>query len=336
MAETFPASRSVVIHRRWCGVVAGVLVGLGAHSDRVVHGADVVGYSIIKGHFLNQTGPDELVSDPLFGFSVLGGVDLTDLDLLNSVAIRLPEGTSIELDDYGDSWSLLESFETEADMDEAYQWGDYTISFDSKAEGRHSCLLELPETPLPPTPRLVNFEDVQTVDPGRPLILTWEYDALPAVDDFVQLYVSLGHGDVFSTPGLGEPGALTIHDRSVTIPAETLVAGYIHSLNLEVTRVTSVNSECYPEVEGVGAVFRSTSVEMFVLTPPVLRFLSRSGSELPEMEVVADPEGTVVLQGSRDFRAWSNVATNTSASGTNVFNLPAATGAYQFFRAVQN
>ena len=63
-------------------------MGLGAHSDRVVHGADVVGYSIIKGHFLNQTGPDELVSDPLFGFSVLGGVDLTDLDLLNSVAIH--------------------------------------------------------------------------------------------------------------------------------------------------------------------------------------------------------------------------------------------------------
>lgn len=293
-------------------------------------------YSIIKGHFLYQTGPEELVSDPLFGFSFLGGVDLVDLDLLNSATLLLPGDTLIDLEDYGDSWSLLESYETEMELDEAYPWGDYTLSFDSKTEGPHSCLIGIPETPLPPTPRLTNFADVQTINPSQPLTLNWEFDALPAADDFVQMYVNLGHGEVFSTPNQGEPGALTIHDRSVTIPADTLVAGYIHSLNLEVTRVTSVNSECYPDVQGYGAVFRSTSVDLFVMTPPVLRFLSRSGNELPEIEVVADPEGTVVLQGSPNLQTWSNIATNTSSSGTHVFRLPPETGADHFFRAFQN
>ena len=138
-----------------------------------VSAVDVIDYSIIKGHFLNQSGPDQLVIDPLFGFSVLGGVDLSDLNLLKSAKVRLPEGATIELEDFGDTWSLLESFETQAELDEAYQWGDYIVSFDSKAEGPHSCLLEIPETPLPPTAKLVNFGDVQSINPARPLTLTW-------------------------------------------------------------------------------------------------------------------------------------------------------------------
>lgn len=309
------------------GVLAG-LQGLPASS------LDVTGYSIIKGHFLNQTGPDELVLDPLFGFSVLGGVDLADLDLLDTASVRLPEGETLELDDYGDSWSLLYSYETQAELDAAYQWGDYIVSFESRTEGSHACLLELPETPLPPTPRLVTFEATQAIDPAKPLTLTWAFDGALAKDDFVQLYVTLGHGEVFSTPNLGEPGALTIEDRTVTIPADTLEPGYIHSLNLEVTRITSTNADCYPGVQGVAAVFRSTSVDLFPLTPPTLRFLARPAMGLPEIEVVTDPEGTVVLQGTSDLWNWSNLETNAAASGTNVFTLPGGSEGFRFFRAL--
>ncbi len=297
--------------------------------------ADVVGISIIKGHFLNQSGPDELVDDPLFGYSVLGGVDLADLDLLDSASIRLPEGETIDLEDYGDSWSLLESFETRAELDAAYQWGDYIVAFDSKTEGEHSCLLEIPETALPPTPRLVNFGDVQSIDPSRALTLNWAFDGPLDKDDFVQLYVTLGHGEVFATPNLGEPGALTIDDRTVTIPAATLEPGYIHSLNLEVTRVTSTNGECYPEVQAFAAIFRSTSVDLFVRQPPWLRLLARSGNSLPEVEVVGEPEAPVILQASLDFLSWTHLGTNSSVSGTNVFQLPAGTGAARFFRVLQ-
>lgn len=311
------------------GVMAAVCLGLAAPA------VDVIDYSIIKGHFLNQSGPDQLVIDPTFGFSVLGGVDLSDLNLLKSARIRLPEGATIELEDFGDTWSLLESFETQAELDEAYQWGDYIVSFDSKAEGPHSCLLEIPETPLPPTAKLVNFGDVQSINPARPLTLTWSFDAPPAKSDFIQVYVTLGHGEIFSTPNLGEPGALTVEDRTVTIPADTLVPGFIHSLNLEVTRLTSTNSECYPGVQGFAAVFRSTSVDLFVRTPPMLRLLGQVGTSLPELEVVGDPDGPVILQGSLDFQTWSNLATNTSETGTNRFQMTPGPAAHRFFRAVQ-
>lgn len=295
---------------------------------------EVTGFSIIKGHFLNQTGPEEFVDDPWFGFSVLGSVDLSDSDLLTSSRLRMPAGETVDLEDYGDTWSLLESFETQAELDEAYPWGDYIVLFDSRVEGPHACLLEIPETPLPPTPRLVNFEVVSSVDPSRPLTLNWTFDTPPASSDFVQIYVNLGHAELFSTPNLGEPGALTVNDRSVTLPAKTLEPGFLHSLNLEITRITGTNDACYPGVQGVAAVFRSSSVDLWVLTPPVLRFLARSGPGLPEVEVVGDPGGSVILQGSADLKTWSNLATNRTESGTNMFQLPQDPGSHRFFRAV--
>jgi hypothetical protein len=78
-------------------------------------GADVAGYSVIKGQFLLQTSPNDLVTDPVFGFSILAGVDLTDFDRLESAQIRLPDGNTREPENVGDHWSFLDSFGTKAD-----------------------------------------------------------------------------------------------------------------------------------------------------------------------------------------------------------------------------
>jgi len=297
--------------------------------------ADVSGFSVIKGEFLLQESADQLTRDPLFGFSVLGGVDLSDFNLLKSAKVRLPEGESLLLEDLGDAWSLLDSFETQAELDAAYQWGDYTVSFESISEGSFACLIEMPETPLPPAPRLTNFEVSLGVDPGQPLTLHWDFASPPAQNDFVQVYVNLGHAEIFATPGLGQPGALHSRDRSLTLPANTFVPGFVHSLNLEITRVVGTNADCYAEAQGYGGVFRSTEIKLYVYTPPTLRLLPASGQRLPEIEVVADPDGTVVLQGTPDFRSWINLSTNASASGTNVFSLPPDSKFPIFLRALQ-
>ena len=301
-----------------------------------VSATEVIGYSVIKGHFLEQRGPEELVLDSFFGFSVLGSIDLSDSKLISAGQVRLPEGRTVDLEDFGDTWTLLESFETQAELDAAYQWGDYIVTFDSRVEGPHACLLELPETPLPPVPRLTNFEASLSVDPSRPLTLNYTFDGALAKRDFVQAYVTLGHGEVFATPNQGEPGALTIEDRTVTIPAGTLVPGFVHSLNLEATRVTGTNDACYPGVQGYAAVFRSTSVDLLVLTPPSLRFLTATAAGSIELEVVGDPGGTIVLEGSGDLRSWTAIATNRSDSGTNTFAVARDGKEHRFFRAAQD
>lgn len=305
-----------------------VATGLASTAD-----SDVVAYSIIKGEFRIQTGPETVELDPLFGFSVLATVELADFELLESASLRLPEGETLEIEDYGDAASWLDSYETEEALNAAYTWGDYFLAFDTVNEPERTCLMPFPETPLPPSPRLVNFGEMQAVDPSRPLTLTWVFDGTPDPGDFVQVYVNLGHGEVFATPNLGEPGALTSADRTVTLPPDTLVPGYIHSLNLEITRVAATQADCHPEVQGATAVFRSTEIEVFVLAPPVMRWLARPETGLPELEVVADPEQPVVLQASEDLVRWTNFATNAASSGTNVFTLPAGGSGGQFFRS---
>jgi hypothetical protein len=165
--------------------------------------------------------------------------------------------------------------------------------------------------------------------------LVWEFDAPPKTNDFVQIYVSLGHADVFSTPGLGEPDALDGTARSVTIPPDTLEPGWIHSLNIEITRVVSINAECNPDAQGVGAAFRSTAVDLVAAFAPLLRLASAPANGQFSIEVSAEPERPIVLEGSAGMAEWSSVATNSSPSGIVVFNVPLEESGFRFFRAWQ-
>ena len=289
----------------------------------------------MKGEFLNQIDSDQLVLDPDFGFSLLTSVDLADFDLLQSASLRLPEGKSIDLDDFGDTWTILETYETKEALDAAFEWGDYIVQFQPARGDKYSCLLSFPETELPPRAMLENFPDVQAVDPGKSLPLSWVFDAAPRADDFVQVYINLGHSEVFATPNPGEPGALNGAARSVTVPAGTFEAGWVYELNIEITRTVSFNSDCYPGADGAAALFRSTSIDLSTVIPIVLRVLSLPKGGVISIEVAADATRPVVLQASEDIRSWSNVATNLSPSATSAFSLAVpATGA-RFFRAWQ-
>jgi hypothetical protein len=220
------------------------------------------------------------------------------------------------------------------ELNESYAWGDYFLSFSAVNDGEFTCLVELLESPLPPAPRLVNFADIQAADPSQPLELTFEFEQTPASDDFLQVYVNLGHEEVWATPSLGEPGALSSTDRTVTIPPGTLVPGFIHSLNLEITRIVSTNSECYPHAQGVGAMFTSTELDLIVFTPPTLALLSQPTNGVFAVTVIADPEQPVVLEASENISAWTPVATNAESTGTNEFRIPLADAPHQYFRAL--
>ncbi|MBI2929654.1 MAG: hypothetical protein HYY24_28670 [Verrucomicrobia bacterium] len=309
-----------------------LLLWLGPVGTRA---ADVLGYSVLKGQFLLQTDAEVLEPDPDFAFSLLVSVDLTDFDLLANASFSGPGGAAEAMDDLGDYWSFLEVQQTLEALNAAYEWGDYTLDFESVTEGPFSCVLHLAETPLPPTPKLVNFADVQAVDATKPLTLTWDFTEPPPPDDFVQVYVSLGHASIYATPGLGQEGALNGASRSITIPPDTLDPGLIYSLNLEITRVVATNSDCYPDADGAAGTFSSTEVDLITVVPPELRLLSRPANGLISLEVVAEPDQTVVLQGSENLLTWSDLDTNTAPDGTNIFNVPAVVRVMQVFRALQ-
>jgi len=298
-------------------------------------GADVKGYSVLKGQFFIQTGPEDLVLDSDFGFSVLASVDATDFDLITEASFRTGDGTSKPMDNLGDSWSFLDTFETSAELDAAYPWGAYGLDFTTVNDGTFACDLNFPETPLPPLPRLVNFSDVQAVDPTKPLTLTWDFAEPPKPDDFVEVYITLGHAVVVTTPGSGEPGAFDTTDRDVIIPPFSLAPGLTYSLNIEITRVASTNATCYPSGQGAAGTLSSTSTDLTTLFLPTLRLLSGPTNGVISVEVLSEPNSTVVLQNSSDLAKWSNIATNAATSGTNVFSVTLTDQLSGFYRATK-
>ena len=210
--------------------VLAVLAALwmAAHCIVCLSAAEVRGYSVIKGQFFLQTGTQTLILDPDFHYSILGSVDMTDFQMLQSASMTLPDGSKIDLEDIGDSWSYLDSQDTYSELNSIYGWGRYVIDFTTRSEGSFSCPIDLPQTTLPPRPRLVNFDQMQAIDPYQPLILQWDFSAPPRSNDFVQVYINYGHGEVFSTPNLGEAGALDNSARSLTPPCgDTLVWGRV-------------------------------------------------------------------------------------------------------------
>src|SRR5207247_8919639 len=111
----------------------GLIVALAAltlwHAPVAARATDVRGYSMLKGQFLNQIGPDELITDPDFGFSILASVDLTEFYVVTNASLRLPSGNTKLMEDLGDSWDFLDSDNTFLALNKAYDWGDYTVAF---------------------------------------------------------------------------------------------------------------------------------------------------------------------------------------------------------------
>jgi hypothetical protein len=325
---TLPASTL----RRYALVVAYFALVLAATAPGTRAG-DVTGYGLIKGQFFIQTGPDTLIIDPLFGFSLVASVDLDDFDLLSDARFENPDGALELMDDLGPYWAFVDSYSTWNELNEAQGWGDYTIRFDAVNDGSFSCAIAFPESPLPPQPRLTNFAVVQAADPSQPLRLEWDFSAPPEATDFVQIYINLGHSEVFATPNSGEAGALDGTSRSFVIPAGTFDSGLVYSLNLEISRTVATNTECYPHAAGALGTFSSTEAALITVKPPVLRILSRPANDRVRIEAVTDPRETVILEASGGLGSWLPVATNAAPSGTNVFEIPMGDDSLQFFRA---
>jgi hypothetical protein len=298
-------------------------------------GADVRGYSVLKGLFQNQTDANTLEVDPDFGYCLLASVDLTDFYLVTDASFRLPGDRVEAMDDIGDFWAFMDSRSTFLSLNTAFGWGTYTFDFTTANEGSFTCALTFPTTPLPPTPRLLNFSAVQEVNPSQPLRLEWDFSAMPRPSDFVQVYINHGHDEIFSTPDLDQPGALDGTARSVTLPAGTLEPGRVYSLNLEITRVVSTNAASYPGAPGVAGTFSSTALTIGTMALPRLRLAAPPANGALSVEVWGAPDKTVVLQGTDDWKEWRNLATNSSPSGTNLFVAPVGNETARIFRVWQ-
>jgi hypothetical protein len=309
---------------------------LSAFSCSSVRAADVAGYSVLKGQFLYQVDETTLLLDEDLGISILASVDLTDYDLATGASLTLPDGEEVAMDNASLSWDYLDyGYSTFSTLNADYGWGQYTVDFVTVNDGEFSCPISFPSTPLPPQPRLLNFREVQAVDASQPLTLRWDYSTPPASNDFIQVYIDMGHGDAFSTPGYGEEGALDINARSLIVPAGSMLPGYVYNVNLEITRIVFTNTTSYPSAPGLAGTFSSTAIPLVTITPPAFQIPAAPTNGVFWVQVNAELNTTLVLQASLDLASWSDVATNTVSTNLVSFAVPVQGQPFRFFRALQ-
>jgi hypothetical protein len=100
-----------------CWIV--LVLALAWGGGRGAQAADVAGYSVLKGHFLLQTGPGTPTTDPDLPYVILATVDLTEPDVVTNATLRTPGGVTSVMDDLSDSWDFLDIRDTLSQLNSA-------------------------------------------------------------------------------------------------------------------------------------------------------------------------------------------------------------------------
>lgn len=224
-------------------------------------------------------------SDPDTGFSNYGfGITtfLTPEDAEVYASVTLPGGAELPLD-LGLIPGTLEFFDdfyaTTAERDAEYPPGDYLVTLIPDAETTQTATFSLPANTHPDPLTLLNFIDVQLVNPAEDTTFTWSASGLTGPDDCIQValmnWTSGTYDYVSPDPGL--PGALAPGETSITIPAGTLVPYEYYSLELRAHKVITVDTAQIPGTTGSAAYttitlvdFEATELIVPDTIPPVL------------------------------------------------------------------
>jgi hypothetical protein len=152
-------------------------------------------------------------------------VDLPTNGTAKARTVQLPSGSveslSLQPDGKGFAWS--QAFSKQHSLDAAFTNGVYSFYVTPAQGDPLSLAVNLSEGTFPKPPHLSNWIAAQNVNAGQDLILTW--DAFPGgtTNDFAQLEIldPAGNEVVFTTPDIGQPGALDGTSTAALIPANT-------------------------------------------------------------------------------------------------------------------
>ena len=216
----------------------------------------------------------------------------------------------------------------QADLDQFFADGDYTITFNTVHNGTQTVTLSLAGASLPNAPTVSNFGAAQAVDSTQPFTLTWEAFVGGTVDDLIQVEIErdfgLGSEEVFESPEPGEPGALDGTATSITIPEKTFAPGRSYEVQVTFIKVLDTDTSL-PEVTALARFVSETELELKAageLIRPSLEALGFTNNQFQlrlkgEREIPYTIESTSSL--SNPSWAWTESLQPTTPVATNAF-----------------
>lgn len=163
-----------------------------------------------------------------------------------TATIRTPRAVTKNLLANGDHLAVIETFNTQGELDTPWNSGTYTISLQNTKDGSRTSNGFIGNSVYPAAPRISNFNDCQNVDHTQPFTVRWDALGIPSTD-IARLRVEINGAVVFETPAIpGTTGVLGSSATSVTIPVGRLIEGEVYNAYLishrTVTRDTTTIS----------------------------------------------------------------------------------------------
>ena len=227
--------------------------------------ADVAIVVATKGQSFSQTTPNSPVLAPGTPFAFSAFVDLTTPGAVNTVSLRLPNGTTLQLakDENGMSFHLDYPAVSQSALDAVYPNGTYTFTINAAHDGLKTVTVILSGDSYPSTPRISNYTAAQSINPAMDFAFSWDAMAGATVSDFMQLRLEDDQGDVFRTGDEpGAPGALNGLSTSVVSQRHTLSTSTLYSGRLFFAKLVNVNTTSYPGVTAIAAYSKETEFDI--------------------------------------------------------------------------
>ena len=308
MKKSFPLFR--------CGLASLVCAWFGMTTAPAT---DVSSLLLAKGQVFQQNSSNAPVLQPPTPWRAVGNINLVIAGGVTSATLQPPTGSLVTFSNDIDSFNIQGKFTNQNVLDTLAKPGAYHYTIHTLNDGTQTPILTLGPDNYPATPHLKNWTDAQAWDTAGAFTLSWDKPPAADTNDFVQLSIRDDNGNnLFSSPEVGEPGALTGAAASWEIPAGTLGADMVYEGRLLFARHQTSTNNSYVGVRGTTAYFKETRFPIVTLPAPPpegrLQFSAINYS-------VSETGGVVNLTVTRTGGSSGNVSVSyTTVAGTATEN----------------
>ena len=227
-------------------------------------------FFVSKGQQYQQTNtaPPVLLSASL-PFRFFSAVNPGVSNILSNATLRLPSGVSKTFSNANSQFELGQGFSSKALLDGSYGSGAYTFSFRLLNGATNRSVLNLGADAYPPVPYLINWPELQEVEPEMPFVMAWLPFTNGTPADMIVADVFTEDGDyVTSTDDLFERGTLTGTNLFITFPSGILTTNTRYHARLMFVKRTGIDTNALPGAIGMSGYYRETMFQLATLPPP--------------------------------------------------------------------
>jgi hypothetical protein len=238
----------------------------------ITQAADVSTYLVGKGQEHAQTNSSSVftpTNDRPFRFTTF--VNATATDVVQSVSLKLPAPSVqvLALTNQDGNYTLEQGYTNKLALDTAFKTGAYQFTINAVNDHTNRPTLSLAADAYPATPKILNWSDLQAVEPDQPLIVIWSSFTNGTVNDFVKFELDdTNDSPVVTTPDLFQTNALDGTASAASVLANVLDYSTSYEGRVLFFKRTALATTNYPGALGAAGYYRQTKFPVVTLPLP--------------------------------------------------------------------